>query len=817
MSTFDSVSENAQKAVQASKDTLARAKEEVGKLKDRDFKADFRKGVSLASGVAGDLKKHDFRAEVRDAFAEAKKDPKSIWKKPDAPRPGKDLAIAGLAVSIVLFLLLLATSSSFLGFLCLVLAVGGLLFSLLGLKTEGRRIAIGGAAVGLLAVVCSFGQMFGGGSSGGGSGKGGKYAIIEANEGEKASSASKVIAMAENAKDMESLNFFGFYTGMSFANAKLLREHYGLTENHLWFYYNKENGEVYQICFAPKAITSIMDVANNFKTIENALQDYLGLDAWNNEKQVIEGEVDSLFQDEGEKFWLGDAADVVRKYKTADGVTVSLNPKQKLWDSGNGVLSFLDSKRSAKAVKFNRMFSNNNKMRQERIALEKKGCKTKMLNLPNGYEHLLKEYGDSWVSVVETTKEESKVIFGNDAVLDNFNALPNEEKGDLTFRLLFPEEADLIPLAILEKLSDALREETRSLGGDPSKSATPEDIRKWFMEGEKILWGFFVAEGPEAAKKHEGRLSQPEVWDVLQKVNEDWEKYNYHFKQERALGKNVVSMSEDEFKRSYLLKKGYLMKEGGNIFKASEEELNKIEEEGKAKAEEQRKAKTQKMTKENNDKVDSAKSVLAEAGIKTKEIELSGGVRMLMTYVNENVSPDSKEKVEWVSTFEVTEAQVWAVLNDAPSSQRGDFPHLFNKNNSVEANNFVKALNSKVAGGWTFSCPTPEYWDFASGGIEVETRYMETHVRLNTLNDRKQGKSLKELKWDYIRMQDSDREEKLNSVGSGEPNYYGLYDMFGNAVELQEPYLSLGNYGPGNVDRRKSGALRLFATFADGK
>lgn len=574
MSTFDSVSENAQKAVQASKDTLARAKEEVGKLKDRDFKADFRKGVSLASGVAGDLKKHDFRAEVRDAFAEAKKDPKSIWKKPDAPRPGKDLAIAGLAVSIVLFLLLLATSSSFLGFLCLVLAVGGLLFSLLGLKTEGRRIAIGGAAVGLLAVVCSFGQMFGGGSSDGG-GKGGKYAVLEANEGEKESSASKVIAMAENAKNMESLNFFGFYTGMSFANAKLLREHYGLTKDHLWFYYNKENGEVYQMWFAPKAITSIMDVANNFKTIENALQDYLGLDAWNNEKQVIEGEVDSLFQDEGEKFWLGDAADVVRKYKTADGITVSLNPKQKLWDSGNGVLSFLDSKRSAKAVKFNRMFSNNNKMRQERIALEKKGCKTKMLNLPNGYEHLLKEYGDSWVSVVETTKEESKVIFGNDAVLDNFNALPNEEKGDLTFRLLFPEEADLIPEAILEKLSDALREERRSLGGDPSKAATPEDIRKSFMEGKKILWGFFVAEGPEAAKKHEGRLSQPEVWDVLQKVNEDWEKYEYHFKKERALGKNVKSLSKEEFAIDDLRRKGYFMDENGKMFKVREEEKKK--------------------------------------------------------------------------------------------------------------------------------------------------------------------------------------------------------------------------------------------------
>ena len=556
------------------RNAMLNAKGVAEKFMGHDFRSDLNNASEGTKNLTDSLKKHDFKTELKEAFEEAKKNPASLWKKPDSPRPGKDLAIAGLAASIVLFLLLLATSSSFLGFLCLVLAVGGLLFSLLGLKTEGRRIAIGGAAVGLLAVVCSFGQMFGGGSSDGG-GKGGKYAVLEANEGEKESSASKVIAMAENAKNMASLNFFGFYTGMSFANAKLLREHYGLTENHLWFYYNKENGEVYQICFAPKAITSIMEVANNFDTIELALQKYLGIVAWNNEKQVIEGEVDSLFQDEGEKFLLGDAADVPRKYKTADGVTVSLNPKQKAWDSGKGVLSIFDSKRSAKAVEFNRMFSNNNKMRQERIALEKKGCKTKMLNLPNGYEHLLKEYGDSWVSVVETTKEESKVIFGNDAVLDNFNALPNEEKGDLTFRLLFPEEADLIPLAILEKLSDALREEIRSLGGDPSKSATPEDIRKSFMEGKKILWGFFVAEGPEATKKHEGRLSQPEVWDVLKKVSEDWKNYEYHFKKERALGKNVKSLSKEEFAIDDLRRKGYFMDVDGKMFKIREEDKKK--------------------------------------------------------------------------------------------------------------------------------------------------------------------------------------------------------------------------------------------------
>ena len=73
------------------------------------------KARAAAEGVK-DLKqklaKHDIKAELREAFAETKKNPASLWKKPETLRPGKDLAVVGLAASVVLLLLLLVTSGS---------------------------------------------------------------------------------------------------------------------------------------------------------------------------------------------------------------------------------------------------------------------------------------------------------------------------------------------------------------------------------------------------------------------------------------------------------------------------------------------------------------------------------------------------------------------------------------------------------------------------------------------------------------------------------------------------------------------------------
>ena len=124
-----------------------------------DFKDDANKAAEGVKNLADSLKKHDFKAELLEAFAEAKKNPSSILKKPDAPRPGKELAIAGLAAAVVLLLLLFVTSGAFFGVVCLVLGIGALLLGLLGLKTEGRTIAFAGTGAGLLAILLSIGQI----------------------------------------------------------------------------------------------------------------------------------------------------------------------------------------------------------------------------------------------------------------------------------------------------------------------------------------------------------------------------------------------------------------------------------------------------------------------------------------------------------------------------------------------------------------------------------------------------------------------------------------------------------------------------------
>ena len=357
----------------ASEGRLTSAKQKLGALADKakqhDFKGDAKAAAEGAKALKESLKKHDFKAELKEAFAEARKSPASIWKKPETPRPGKELAVVGFAVAVILFLLTIPLSGAIFGLGFLILSVAALLLSLLGLKTEGRKIAIGGSIVSILVVLGSLGMMFC--SLDGNEGEAvvadddvqitpskteastaerdtaspsEKATSSNAYEGEEASSIEEILEMAENAKKMESLNFFGFYTGMSYKNAIKLRSHYGLNNKHLWFKWNKENGEVHGMHFTPKALTMVMDVANNFETVELAIQESLGIIAWNNEKEVTQGKVDSYLQDDSDKLLWGDADNVVRWYKTADGVVAKLYPKG--WDAtGKAVFSIIDNQR----------------------------------------------------------------------------------------------------------------------------------------------------------------------------------------------------------------------------------------------------------------------------------------------------------------------------------------------------------------------------------------------------------------------------------------------------------------------------------------
>lgn len=476
-------------------------------LKQRDFKEDARKAAEGVKNLKESLKTHDFKAELRDAFAETKKNPASIWKKPETLRPGKDLAVIGLAASVVLLLLLLVTSSSFLGLVCLVLGLGALLFSALGLKTEGRKLAVGGSVVGLLVLLCALGQTFG--SSEGGDATDGEqavastdedgtksqtdketasktdtapqkkkaapmvgskpkdYPVLVANEGKKTGKAEKIIKKAdENASKLNSLNFFGFHTGMSLADFKTLREHYGLTNDQLWGYYNVENGDVHKICFTAKALDKIAHWPNNFDTVELHMLQYFGIVEWNNIKEVIEGEVDSIFQSDEDRLLFGDKANVPRQYRTADGVVATLFPTG--WNiETREVFGLLDTKRQKSAAPIFRRFEQKNRMRNRLQELADQGIKVKMLQLPTGYEWLLREFDDGvWISAFPMTREEytwlfcdveydklsqkfkyddadaiRKAIGENNGFADKFNELPPESKGTIArFREPFPEE-----------------------------------------------------------------------------------------------------------------------------------------------------------------------------------------------------------------------------------------------------------------------------------------------------------------------------------------------------------------------------------------
>lgn len=357
--------------------------------RSRNFKEDARKAAEGVKNLKESLKTHDFKAELRDAFAETKKNPASIWKKPETLRPGKDLAIVGLAASVVLLLLLLVTSSSILGLVCLVLGLGALLFSALGLKTEGRKLAVGGSVVGLLVVLCALGQIFEPGtkpeddgsvkiavSSGSKSGKNsttGDKAVslddlkpeIVPNQGRESASVDDILAAAENAKRIKGLGFAGFYTGMSLRDACLLAKHYGLDVNKdICFWSNNDTGEVYEIHFTPTALDLVAELPNNFPTAKDFVMGYYGID-----------DVRKFLNDEGDF-----------RYTTSYGVLVGMNVTS-FGSNGNNALFLRDTNRKAVAERVNIAIQTWNKI----VELTKAGVRTKVLKLSDNAYVLLQE------------------------------------------------------------------------------------------------------------------------------------------------------------------------------------------------------------------------------------------------------------------------------------------------------------------------------------------------------------------------------------------------------------------------------------------
>ena len=386
----DKAKDSLRAATAAAKD---KAKLTAEKIKAYDFKGDARSVADEVKNLRKNWRDYDLRAAVRETIADAKKDPKSLWRKPAEAKPGKKFAAAGFGLSVALLLVLFATSGSFLGFLCLLFGLAALCYSVIGLKTEGRGLAVGGAAVSLLVLLCALGQTFG--SSGADADPSSEALagdVIPApydNEGLASAGWSDIVAAAENAKQMKSLNFLGFYPGMSMADAKTLRAHYNLDKESLGFAYNEKNGEVYKIWFSPLALDVIGDVANDFETAIGFVMGYFDL---SNVDEVMKAEESGHYH-----------------YKASTGVTVDL------WRGGfrkgtNGALVVTDIARqnAAKDVPVA------NKMRQAAQDLQATGVRMKLLTISGDVEMLLKETkdGTGYVSVFPVLKAQWEALLG---------------------------------------------------------------------------------------------------------------------------------------------------------------------------------------------------------------------------------------------------------------------------------------------------------------------------------------------------------------------------------------------------------------------
>lgn len=868
------------------------------KAKEHDFKGDARKAVEGVKNLKKSLKTHDFKTELRDAFAETKKNPASIWKKPETLRPGKDLAVVGLVASVVLLLLLLVTSNSLLGLVCLIFGLGALLFSALGLKTEGRKLAVGGSVVGLLVVFCALGQTFGSSEeeeeevsvasavAGGANAPSDRatvaakltaahskkkktpmvgsnpkdYPVLVANEGKKTGGAKKIIEKApENAAKLNSLNFFGFHTGMSFADFKTLREHYGLNDKQIWCYFNVENGEVYRMCFTTKALGNIAGWPNNFETVEIQMLLYFGIVDWNNIKDVIEGEIDSLFQDEGDKLFFGDRANVPRQYRTADGVVAKLFPKG--WDKTTlEVFDILDPARQKPAAPLWRQFEQKNRMRQCLKKLKAQGVKAKMMQLPNGYEWLLREFDDGvWISAFPMKSDEfawlfhdgrisidlEKSITTGNGFADAFNALPTEAKGSIVrFREPFPEE-------MRKAFSDGIVNEKEYKAGykfKPFNKAFPAIIVGDEASSEQLeRMAMYVIHGFKSMETAAFKKYNNKRTDLIRqgKSGDELVRLGYGM----ALNE-WKDKCQDQATLDYIEENRGVISDGLTFFtnySKAEREAFETEKRAEREAFETKKRveleakeapeKEKQLIENNHAQCEAVKKTLDAANIENTIIELPKGVHLLMTRVNLTVG---EEKIDWASTFEVTVAQCWAVLTEkehwdrswiVPNPKHGELPDAdSNHKISIPGNGiayqssvFINDLNSIAPDGWKFRLASDKAWDALSGGVRFQPDSLE--IRPNTLENRQQGKKLDNLKWKTVPLYNptssfesqskkdaavgSLRPDEMKAVGNGTPNYYGLCDMLGNAIELNQPIWGHNK----KVGRSKDGAMRLVATY----
>jgi formylglycine-generating enzyme required for sulfatase activity len=138
----------------------------------------------------------------------------------------------------------------------------------------------------------------------------------------------------------------------------------------------------------------------------------------------------------------------------------------------------------------------------------------------------------------------------------------------------------------------------------------------------------------------------------------------------------------------------------------------------------------------------------------------------------------------WIGKYEVTQEQWQAIMGSNPSHFKG--PRNPVENVSWDnCHAFLKKLNEKFGNsGVKFSLPTEAQWEYACrAGSTTRYSFGEDESSLQ----------------DYAWIPDNS-EQATHPVGQKRPNAWGLYDMYGNVLELCADWLGPAYYAESPID-----------------